>query len=114
MKTDLIAGLLSLVALMVIGALYAFTGHEIVSRDLEVALGAFVIAALTRWRWSRVKKPPHTLPASPPTPTLAELLSEAKTPEDGAQESKTETQDADDDDGDDIFEESKTPPRKDD
>lgn len=41
---------------MVVGGIYAFTGIEVVSLDLQAALGAFVVGALTRFRLSRPRK----------------------------------------------------------
>lgn len=70
-NTDLLAGLGALFALMAIGAVRVFAQQELVSQDLQMALGAFVVAALTRWRLGLRSKAAETpeVPAPSKTPT---------------------------------------------
>jgi len=66
---DLLAALACLAALITVGAIYAFTGQQVIGVELQAALGAFVLAALTRWRLG-LKKP---APAKPEAPEPKEL-----------------------------------------
>ena len=68
---DLIAGLLTLLALLVAGGIYAFTDKTVLSTDLMAALGAFVMAALTRWRLSLKPKAEE---APEPSSPVSEVL----------------------------------------
>jgi len=70
-NTDLLAGLGALIALVAIGVVRIYTGEEPVSQDLQVALGTFVVAALTRWRLGLrgAAQEPSEPPAPSDTPT---------------------------------------------
>lgn len=47
---DLLAAVACLLAVAVSEGVHVATGERLLSADLEAAAGAFVIAALTRWR----------------------------------------------------------------
>jgi hypothetical protein len=53
---DLLAALVVLLVLVGAGAFFALTGKELLSHDLLGALGAFLVAALTRWRLGLSKR----------------------------------------------------------
>lgn len=58
-QMDLIAAVAVLVVLVADRAVQIFAGHSLLSMDLEVALSAFFIAALARWRLSHTAALPE-------------------------------------------------------
>lgn len=80
---DVAAALACLVTLGADGACALWAGGHLFSQDLQVALGAFLLAALARWKFMGPKKPtsqPEPSPSEEATLAPEEIEDEPTNP----------------------------------